>query len=66
MPALASHKIRFINAIRAGQHDIGSAAKAAGLKFHEACECWADGVAAGRLRMADDIPGFRYIEEVKR
>ena len=55
---------RFYAVIRAERLDIGDAARRSGLKFHEACEVWAKGVAAGRLRIADDFPGFRYIQEV--
>lgn len=57
-------KRRFVAAIRSGQRDIGDAGRAAGLTFAEAAECWAAGVAAKRLRMADDLPGFRYVEEI--
>ncbi len=57
-------KRRFLAAIRADRLDIGDAARRAGLQFHEAAEIWAQGVAAKRLRMADDLPGFRFIEEV--
>jgi hypothetical protein len=64
MPAPADHKRRFIAAIRQERLDIGDAARRAGLTFQQAAECWADGVAAKRLRMADDLPGFRYVEEV--
>lgn len=56
---------RFYAVIRAERLDIGDAGRRAGLKFHEACEIWAKGVAAKRLRMADDVPGFRYIEEIQ-
>ena len=55
---------RFYAAIRAERLDIGDAARRSGLKFAEAAEVWAKGVAAKRLRMADDVPGFRYIQEV--
>lgn len=58
-------KRRFVAAIRSGQRDIGDAGRAAGLTFAEAAECWAAGVAAKRLRMADDLPGFRYIQEIQ-
>lgn len=58
--------LSFYRAIRAERLDVGDAGRRAGLKFHEACEIWSKGVAAGRLRMADDYPGFRYIEEVRR
>ena len=57
---------RFYAVIRAERLDIGDAGRRAGLKFHEACEVWAKGVAAKRLIMADDVPGFRYIMEVER
>jgi len=64
MTASVDHKRRFIAAIRADHLDIGDAARRAGLTFRDACEVWAEGVAAKRLRMADDLPGFRFIEEV--
>ncbi|UFM64219.1 hypothetical protein LOS78_01730 [Paracoccus sp. MA] len=56
---------RFYAAIRAERLDLGDAARRARLKFHEAAEIWAKGVAAKRLRIAEDHPGFRYIEELK-
>ena len=55
---------RFYAAIRAERLDIGDAARRSGLSFADATEIWAKGVAAKRLRMADDVPGFRYIQEV--
>lgn len=58
------HKRRFLAAIRAERRDIGDAARAAGLTFPEAAEVWADGVAAKRLAIADDFPGFCHIVEV--
>lgn len=66
MPAPADHKRRFVAAIRAGKYDLGDASRVAGLTFSQGAEVWADGVAAGRLRIADDLPGFRYIEEIAR
>lgn len=65
MSAPPDHKRRFIAAIRAERHDLGDAARAARLKFHEAAEVLADGMAAKRLAVADDCPGFRHIVEVK-
>lgn len=55
---------RFYLSIRAERLDIGDAARRSGLSFSDACEIWAKGVAAKRLVMADDVPGFRYIQEV--
>ena len=55
---------RFYAAIRSERLDIGDAARRAGLSFADATEIWAKGVAAGRLKIADDFPGFRYIQEV--
>ena len=52
---------RFYAAIRAERLDLGDAARRSGLKFHEAAEVFAKGVAAGRLEVRDDFPGFRYI-----
>lgn len=62
----ADQKRRFVAAIRADRLDIGDAGRRAGLRFHEAAEIWAQGVAAGRLRMGDDAPGLRFIEEVRQ
>lgn len=56
---------RFYEVIRTEKLDIGDAARRANIQFHEACEIWAKGVAAKRLRIADDYPGFRYIEEIR-
>ena len=64
MSAPVEHKRRFLAAIRGERLDIGDAARRAGLRFCEAAEVWAEGVAAGRLRMSDDIPGFRHVAEV--
>ena len=55
---------RFYAVIRAERLDIGDAARRSGLSFADATEIWAKGVAAGRLKIADDCPGFRYIQEV--
>ena len=55
---------RFYAVIRAERLDIGDAARRSGLKFADATEIWAKGVAAGRLKIADDFPGFRHIQEV--
>ena len=55
---------RFYAVIRAERLDIGDAARRAGLSFADATEIWAKWVAAGRLKIADDTPGFRYIEEI--
>ena len=55
---------RFYAAIRSERLDIGDAARRAGLSFADATEILAKGVAAGRLKIADDTPGFRHIEEI--
>ena len=55
---------RFYAVIRAERLDIGDAARRSGLKFADATGIWAKGVAAGRLKIADDFPGFRHIQEV--
>ncbi len=41
---------------------IGDIARAAGISFAVASEIWAEGLAAGRLRLVDDGPGYRWIE----
>ena len=56
---------RFYAVIRAERLDIGDAARRSGLKFADATEIWAKGVAAGRLKIADDFPGFRHIQEIR-
>lgn len=65
MTVTPDQKRRFVAAIRAEPVDIGDAARRAGLSFADSAECWAAGVAAGRLAMADDLPGFRHIVEVR-
>lgn len=65
MSATADQKRRFMAAIRSDKLDIGDAARRAGLTFREGCEVWADGVAAKRLAIADDVPGFRHVVEVR-
>ena len=56
---------RFYAAIRAERLDIGDAARRSGLSFADATEIWAKGVAAKRLEIRDDFPGFRYIQEIR-
>ncbi|MEF9604522.1 hypothetical protein O4J55_20140 [Paracoccus sp. PXZ] len=64
MSATVDQKRRFMAVVRSGQHMFAEIAKLSGLTMHEVLEVWAEGVAAKRLRIADDVPGFRFVEEV--
>ena len=39
-------------------------AEATGVPLSIVMEIWAEGSAAGRMRIGDDTPGFRFIEPV--
>ncbi|MDF3904672.1 hypothetical protein [Paracoccus sp. AS002] len=65
MSATVDQKRRFMSAIRSGQHMFAEIAKASGLTMREVLEVWAEGHAAGKLVIADDLPGFRHIAEVR-
>lgn len=54
---------KFMAAIRSGRHDMGDAARAAGISFQDAANVFAYGVQAGKLRFVDNGPGDRFIEE---
>lgn len=40
-------------------------ADATGLTLNRVFQVWAEGSAAGRMRIGDDTPGFRFIEPVE-
>lgn len=65
MGATVDQKRRFMAAVRSGQHMFAEIAKASGLTMRETLEVWAEGHAAGKLVVADDLPGFRHIAEVR-
>ena len=65
MSAPVEHKRRFIRAVRSGQHMFAEIAAAAGLTLQQTFDVWADGSAAGKLRIGGgDLPGMRFVEEV--
>ena len=64
MSATVDQKRRFMAAVRSGHHMFAELARASGLTMRETLDVWAEGVAAGKLRIADDMPGFRHIAEV--
>lgn len=65
MSATINQKRRFMAAVRSGQHMFAEIAKLSGLTVHEVLEVWAEGHNAGKLIVADDLPGFRHIAEVR-
>ena len=66
MAVTREQTVRFYHAIRARRLDVGDAARCAGLRFHESAEIFSIGMARKHLFIADDFPGFRYIQEVGR
>ena len=60
MSATVDQKRRFMAAVRSGQNMFA----ASGLTMRETLDVWAEGVAAGKLRIKDDLPGFRHVAEV--
>lgn len=64
MAVPVEHKRRFIRAVRSGQFMFAEIAREAGLSMRETLDVFAEGVAAGKLTIADDLPGFRHIAEV--
>ncbi|QRZ14714.1 hypothetical protein JWJ88_17265 [Paracoccus methylovorus] len=66
MKATTDQKRRFMAAVRSGRMMFGEIVKVSGLTFQHVFDIYAEGVTAGRLRMGDDAPGFRFIEEVRQ
>lgn len=64
MSATVDQKRRFMAAVRSGQHMFAEIATASGLTMREALDVYAEGVAAGKLRIKDDLPGFRHVAEI--
>lgn len=64
MSATVDQKRRFMAAVRSGQNMFAEIAAASGLTMRETLDVWAEGVAAGKLRIKDDLPGFRHVAEV--
>lgn len=64
MSAAVDQKRRFMAAVRSGQRMFAEIATASGLTMRETLDVYAEGVAAGKLRIADDTPGFRHVAEV--
>ena len=65
MSATVDQKRRFMAAVRSGQHMFAEIATASGLTMRETLDVYAEGVAAGKLRIKDDLPGFRHVAEVR-
>lgn len=65
MSATVDQKRRFMAAVRSGQHMFAEIATASGLTMRETLDVYAEGVAAGKLRIDDDTPGFRHVAEVR-
>ena len=64
MRASVDHKRRFMDAVRAEPRMFGEIAAASGLTMRETLDVFAEGVAAKRLVISDDLPGFRHVAEV--
>lgn len=65
MSASPDQKRRFMTVVRSGQHMFAEIAALSGLTMRETLDVWAEGVAAGKLRIGDDVPGFRHVAEVR-
>ena len=57
-------KRRFMAAVRSGHHMFAEIARLSGLSMRETLDVFAEGVRAGKLCIADDMPGFRHVAEV--
>lgn len=57
-------KRAFMRAIRRGPMMFAEIAEFTGLPFVTVLDIWAAGFKAGKLVIADDIPGFRHVAEV--
>ena len=57
-------KRRFMAAVRSGHHMFAEIARLSGLSMRETLDVFAEGVKAGKLCIADDMPGFRHVAEV--
>ena len=66
MSATVDQKRRFMAAVRSGHHMFAEIARLSGLSMRETLDVFAEGVKAGKLCIADDMPGFRHIKEVAR
>lgn len=62
MSATPEHKRLFVAAARSAPMMFGEIARATGLPMEAVLNVWAVGSQAGKLRIADDVPGFRRIE----
>ena len=58
-------KRRFMAAVRSGHHMFAEIARLSGLSMRETLDVFAEGVRAGKLCIADDMPGFRHVAEVR-
>ena len=64
MSVTVDQKRRFMAAVRSGPLMFAELARASGLTMTEVLEVWAEGHNAGKLVIADDLPGFRHVAEV--
>ena len=64
MIATVDQKRRFMAAVRSGPLMFAEIARLSGLSMRETLDVFAEGVKAGKLCIADDMPGFRHIKEV--
>ena len=62
--ATVDQKRRFMAAVRSGHHMFAEIARLSGLSMRETLDVFAEGVRAGKLCIADDMPGFRHVAEV--
>ena len=66
MSATVDQKRRFMAAVRSGHHMFAEIARLSDLSMRETLDVFAEGVKAGKICIADDMPGFRHVAEVAR
>ena len=64
--ATVDQKRRFMAAVRSGHHMFAEIARLSDLSMRETLDVFAEGVKAGKLCIADDMPGFRHVAEVRQ
>ena len=62
--ATVDQKRRFMAAVRSGPLMFAEIARLSGLSMRETLDVFAEGVKAGKLCIADDMPGFRHVAEI--
>ena len=62
--ATVDQKRRFMAAVRSGHHMFAEIARLSDLSMRDTLDVFAEGVKAGKICIADDMPGFRHVAEV--